>query len=1413
MNLSFSLVLSAGLAAAVPLVASAAVMERRAAEFDRFEGQSEFADLVRKAGNLSGKIKPDDKTRLLGRFEYDFTVPQSGWYVFSVPAGIGQMESWIDGRHYSVGETGTRIGSFYLEKGKHTLTLQKRNWFHPFGKVDKILIADTAARPEERINVTGERFVNEGIIRKGESYTLDISAGMPEDSTLEAIVSDRKERKEISRVSIKLPKTHRGAFSGKLRIPAEKEGIFDIRLLLNGKPLPANTVPDFSMAVIDASPLRMDGGELKKSLLFEIDCAKQAPDYSGGGAAECVKKRFGAYRETGDVSWLSHMNSHEPSWFAYRIEVPEAQKPYLVEVDYPDDSFRTFAISLRNQGDTSYPAAAGVETGHEYPLSNRMLTHTILSWFKEKQSRLIIANACDGQRGAASKIRVYRIKNSVLPPMKKVDPAERSFSNWYEEGSGFMGLYGCDSRRKSLEDMLIGADRWAQTIAFIGGTTLYPTLMVYQFGLSPSHYNVFATGATRDLAEVILLSAEKYGMNVLFDFHPEARELQLFEDQANRLRNREGFISTFAPMYGPLHPRNQAWLCGMVSEFVNRYKSSPALKGISLRHMTWYNHALVNFNDLSWGYDDYTVKLFERETGIRIPDGSENDPGRFARRYRFLAEENREKWITWRCRKIAELYAKLAKIVREARPDLVIHSSVFSREAGVDPELLSKIENVIITDGCTYGRRGRGENNRADFLKKMESPDPNISVFTSGAAYFEATEKVIPPDQLGYPKGTRATWMSAVINPPGRLALERFAVALAKTDAKMLGDGGNAYTVGQPELRPFLKQFRAIPMKKFTLRSDGTEPVAVRTSSSDFYVVNLMPFPVKTVLRFSGNGTVTELAGKKKHSLKNRSLELNLNAFELLAFRAEVSLEGVSSEIPPEEFRKFKAQTEAIRNALPNVDQNLRGKVKELLSRLENDLNSRKFWTFRKELELAAPLLKSAGILPPFYYNDGWPVTPQDAIPAKDLKQFATGGTGLMKSADFAPDWNGEQILFSEPGKALRFKLHLPATGEYRLQAGFVSGGKFGSAEVKSGGKVVGVLSSSGKENSARNVLLTTAIPFRAGEGILELVPQAGESVAVSYLMLTPVYTVIPPMRWKVSEAFPKQSMETALAPERTHDFRSWSPLKGFDTFTDLSCGQPVKDGIIRYAVTYIHSPDDRKVRLSYGVDYTAKMWLNRTAVKPTAARTKTGTPVRGEDILDLNLKKGWNEFLVKVGSGSGGFGFWMEISNLSDLRFSPEPKDSGEKQVRLPENGKVLHHQDFERKIQQTKLTSWDGSGKEAFSGKGASKMGNYFGGAKIEGGKTYLLQAYLRGIRDGQGGRIQINWNRADGKLSRYDLAQPKLTTEWGRFQLKAKAPADAVSAFLIIGTDKGGEWVDEVWFGEVPAEDNSRKGSGKS
>jgi len=45
--------------------------------------------------------------------------------------------------------------------------------------------------------------------------------------------------------------------------------------------------------------------------------------------------------------------------------------------------------------------------------------------------------------------------------------------------------------------------------------------------------------------------------------------------------------------------------------------------------------------------------------------------------------------------------------------------------------------------------------------------------------------------------------------------------------------------------------------------------------------------------------------------------------------------------------------------------------------------------------------------------------------------------------------------------------------------------------------------------------------------------------------------------------------------------------------------------------------------------------------------------------------------------------------------------------------------------------------------------------------------------------------------------------MTTEYRRYQLCCKAPETATGAFIIVGTEKGREWVDDLWFGEVPAQ----------
>jgi hypothetical protein len=1377
--------------AAIPWVASAILLERKAVDFDRYCGKDGYQNLVKEAGNLSGKKSKGDKTRLLGTFEYDFSVPDSGWYQVELPHGWA-VEYELDKNVYGIAND--KLGSFYLAAGKHTLMLRKRNWFSPWGEVEKIVIKSAPAGLAERLRVSGEHFVYEGIIRQGGAYTLNLTAGASKPSVLETLVTDRTSQKVVNRIRTKVPAQDN--FQARLAVPAQLPGLFDITFLVDGQP---TKVPEFSMAVIDAEPARAEiGVDMRKTLLQEIDCATTSPDYAGGGETRLVQKGFGTYRESGNVSWLTHMNSNEPSWFAYALDIPEANKHYVVEVDYPDDAYRTYAIAVRNAGQAGYPVAGGVETGHDYPLSNEMRTHTLLFWARETDSRLVIANACDGQRGAAAKIRVYRIENQSLPTL--VDPriSGRDFANWYEEGSGFVGLFGGDKKKRTASEFIPTAERWAETMAYMGGNVLYPTLMVYQFGLNPSEYNVFATRATTDLAEILLLTAEKYGMRVMFDFHPEARDLQFSADRENASRSRSGALSKRAPMHGPLHPKNQQWLCGLVEEFVARYKHSPAFKGISIRHMKWYNHALNNFHDLDWGYDDYTVRLFENEHGIKIPGiNGADDADRFEKRYEYLTnEQNQKKWVQWRCQKIGQLYEKLAGILRRARPDLELESSIFDKEGGVDPALLAKIDNVTLSDGVTYGRRGRGENNRREMLEKMLAPDPNLDMIRSGSAYFEATEVVIPPQQLGFPKGTKANWMSAVVNPSGRLMLERFALAVARVDSKALQDGGNAYTVGQPELRGFMREFRILPNLDFTLVDNASDPVTVRECGAYFYAVNMLPFPVECAISFKGAAHVTSLVDGRTEDVSH----LRLAAYELRSFRATASIKDVKVDIPQAELASMESQLAVLKQSLVSVTTQSRASIGELASQCTGLLNAKQYWRFQTTLAVAEPILKSAGILLPDYYNDGFPVTPEHATGASQLKEQAEQNAELLASESIIPDWNAEQVLASKPGQPLKLELTIPATGNYRVKIGTVTGEEFDSFEISSGGKSVGKVMRTGEQVSARDVLFANPVALRSGNVDMRLAPISGKRVGISYLMLTPAYAVIPPMRWLVSENYPKQDFDLVLEPEKTHDFTNWRQLTGFKPFVDISCGVPVQDGTIRYAVTHIYSPDTRRVRLSYGIDYRAKIWLNRHAVKPSGKRRLQGAPTRGEDTLDIDLKEGWNELFLKVSSGSGNNGFWMEISNMDDLKFSTSPVELLKGSVHIPEGGVTLHHQDFEKKVAQTKLTVWDGTGGESYRGKGASQMGNYFAGAKVTGGKTYLLQAYSRGIRDGQGSRIQINWKDAKGKMIKYDLEGKKLTTDWSLLTLKAKAPVSAVSAFLIVGTDKGKEWVDEVWFGEV-------------
>jgi hypothetical protein len=265
-----------------------------------------------------------------------------------------------------------------------------------------------------------------------------------------------------------------------LDIPCDQEGAFTVTFKLDGAAVDQKDLRPIGFQAVDTALQPPTGGEIKRKLIKEIDCVTTAPDFFNG-ETRVTKGAPGAYRESGDKGYLSHMTSTDPTWFAYQVEVPEKQKLYQVEVDYPDDALHTYVIAVREgrgatHGFPSYPTAGGVDSGGEFSLSNTMPTHKLLHWVATTDLRILIIPTMNGRRAAAARIRVYQIEGE-LPLLDTPVAGGRTFANWFEEGGSLLGVYNAPDR--SMSGMLTAAERWARTIRHIGGDTLWMTMVVY----------------------------------------------------------------------------------------------------------------------------------------------------------------------------------------------------------------------------------------------------------------------------------------------------------------------------------------------------------------------------------------------------------------------------------------------------------------------------------------------------------------------------------------------------------------------------------------------------------------------------------------------------------------------------------------------------------------------------------------------------------------------------------------------------------------------------------------------------------------------------------------------------------------------------------------------------------------------
>jgi hypothetical protein len=205
-------------------------------------------------------------------------------------------------------------------------------------------------------------------------------------------------------------------------------------------------------------------------------------------------------------------------------------------------------------------------------------------------------------------------------------------------------------------------------------------------------------------------------------------------------------------------------------------------------------------------------------------------------------------------------------------------------------------------------------------LRALKTSSDN-SHFLTGQFYLEVTDIVVPPEKIGFPASTKRTWTSIAANPPGRLALERYAIQLAEADALTLGDGGNGYSFGAPVVREFMETFRRLPAQPFSDRADATDPVAVRSLVVEdaflVYAVNRERYAIRVDISLSNARHPVRMSDNIPLQLRGGHLSLELKPYELIGVRAERSarIDAVRTEVPVEQTRQIERQIAAVERA------------------------------------------------------------------------------------------------------------------------------------------------------------------------------------------------------------------------------------------------------------------------------------------------------------------------------------------------------------------------------------------------------------------------------------------------------------------------------------------------------------------
>ncbi len=775
-----------------------------------------------------------------------------------------------------------------------------------------------------------------------------------------------------------------------LRVP-DKEGVYRLRCRLRGLPEKTPPYADMEFVVIDPALKREPADAIEKVLVDEVDCTKELePDrFIQYGDTKVKTTPLGAFRYTSTRSKgifrVRNPVYDNTSWFAVRLKAEDLGAPHVVEVTYPDDDWRSIGISVIQPGPSNkldwIQLDSGVICGGDNPSENKVKVHRVFVWPTVKRPVILITNRFPGKQAAVGKISLYRLAKGLpeLPIPPATAGARRHMGFYYEEarfGETFSGprmlahdpttrskdprgwLFFYKAMRNMVDYMKYTGLDAVDYLSVGYGDALYPSKLA-DINERYDNLELFSDPMQKDVLEMYLRIFDREGMTFIPEINLH-RGVRVFEtrhpatdpaSQAMHLVHKTGKVLDIKKIrvggarYNPLNPVWQDFVIALVREMAQRYKSHRAFAGIDLRVNT---NVSIAYPNLDWGYGDFTMAMFTRDTGIKVP-GTANDPKRYAERHAFLTSERRGEFIAWRCKKISGFHKRVAKALAAVREDLTLYLGFmnaftshfdakanmgweervspyqYMREKGMDLSLYKDTRNLALLrprreTSFTYklGRSGTEYKKERTFDSRVDDMFTSPGMVTGLKIFNEYHEsRLMDFDRKVEAAGWFASsriWLvgTHVIAEPHYM--KRYAQAMNQLNAAYLFDGGWQAPFGREErLRKFAMVFRQIPAVRFKRLDLPTQPVGIHVAEYRgrgwVYLVNdsFAPVAVNLELTSAQAREVTRMGETGVVTMKVNNREslaaFTIGPYLLVAFKTDTGpLQVKAATVTPGKF-------------------------------------------------------------------------------------------------------------------------------------------------------------------------------------------------------------------------------------------------------------------------------------------------------------------------------------------------------------------------------------------------------------------------------------------------------------------------------------------------------------------------------